>query len=53
MVVKKYQGHFEEQKMCFILCILCLATYEKKKKRKMYNLIDCGFHLVQIFVFKK
>lgn len=36
MVEEKYQGHFEEptkKKMCFILCILCLATYEQQTKK--------------------
>lgn len=49
MVEAKYQGHFEEQKKCVLFCVFCVWQHTNSKK--IYNLIDCAFHLVQIFVF--
>lgn len=56
MVEEKYQGHFEEptKKKCVLFCVFCVWQHtNSKQKMKKYNLIDCAFHLVQIFVFTK
>lgn len=51
MVEEKYQGQFEEQKKCVLFCVFCVWQHTNSKPKKIYNLIDCAFHLVQILAF--